>query len=347
MRSNPRTFFGSLLAAGALLATGALAGTAGAAPSAQTGADKTVSKAAATSAAEQERVRAHWTPERMRAAVPIEQLAPDAVRKAVESAEPTRVAQGEARKVAPTSVDAAVATEEASASSDVAAFPEGGAPWTDGGAVTSTAGRVFFTYDGQDSSCSGNAVTSENGSTVMTAGHCVKLEGAWHTDWQFVPAYADGEAPHGEWAAESTHATPQWEEREDMNYDVGAALVGEVDGERLTDVVGGQGLAFNTGTELDVYAFGYPAADPYDGESLIYCGGTTFVDPLLTDAHGLACDMTGGSSGGPWFTEFDESTGEGLQTSVNSFGYVFLPDNMFGPQFGDDAEELYETVQTS
>lgn len=344
MRSTPRTLFGSLLAAGALVATGTLAGTAGAAPPAQ---DRTgsaaPSTAAATTTAQQERVNAHWTPERMRAATPIEELVPESVREAAKNSTSEPAKQGDPRTVEPTSVDTGVADK----TSKPAAFPEGGAEWTEGGAVASTAGRVFFTYDGRDASCSGNAVTSENGSTVMTAGHCVKLDGAWHTDWQFVPGYTNGEAPHGEWAAESTHATPQWDESEDMNYDVGAAVVGEVDGERLTDVVGGQGLAFNAGTELDVHAFGYPAADPYDGEKFIYCSGTTFTVPIVTQAHGLGCDMTGGSSGGPWFTEFDESTGEGLQMSVNSFTFIFLPNNMFGPQFGDEAEALYETVQTS
>ncbi|WP_428843854.1 trypsin-like serine peptidase, partial [Streptomyces platensis] len=95
------------------------------------------------------------------------------------------------------------------------------------------------------------------------------------------------------------------------------------------------------------YAFGFPAAAPYDGSKLIYCSGTTFKDPLFSQDHGLSCNMTGGSSGGPWFTTFDEKTGTGLQSSVNSFGYQFLPNTMFGPYFGDDAKNLYNTAQAS
>jgi hypothetical protein len=41
--------------------------------------------------------------------------------------------------------------------------------------------------------------------------------------------------------------------------------------------------------------------------------------------------MTGGSSGGPWFTQFSEATGTGLQSSVNSFKYNFFPNSMYGP----------------
>src|SRR5690606_25388708 len=136
-------------------------------------------------------------------------------------------------------------------------------------------------------------------SVVITAGHCVKYQGAWHTNWVFVPAYDNGERSYGTWTAKSTHSTPQWVASEDIDYDVGAAVVNPLDGRLLTDVVGAQGIAFNQARNQDMYAFGYPAADPYDGSRLVYCSGTTFTDFLLSTDHGMACDMTGGSSGGP------------------------------------------------
>ncbi|WP_460444100.1 trypsin-like serine peptidase, partial [Amycolatopsis cihanbeyliensis] len=224
----------------------------------------------------------------------------------------------------------------------VATFPTTGEPWAGGGAVAQTAGRVFFTMDGRAASCSGDAVTSGNRSVALTAGHCVKYQGTWHTDWIFVPGYDDGQAPFGEWVAKATLTTPQWEASEDINHDVGAAVVEPLDGRSLTDVVGGQGVAFNQQRDQDMYAFGYPAADPYDGSTLIHCSGSTFTDFLLSSDHGMSCDMTGGSSGGPWFLRFDEATGLGVQSSVNSFGYTFLPGYLFGPYFGAEAQELYE-----
>jgi V8-like Glu-specific endopeptidase len=213
--------------------------------------------------------------------------------------------------------------------------------------VAKTAGRVFFSYQGRTASCSGNAVTSANKSTVITAGHCVKMEGAWHTNWVFVPGYRDGQRPYGTWAASKTLSTPQWTASEDINYDIGAAVVAPLDGKKLTDVVGGQGLAFNTGYNKAMYSFGFPAAAPYDGEKFIYCSGTTTRDFLLSRDHGLTCNMTGGSSGGPWFTQFSEATGTGLQSSVNSFKYNFLPNAMYGPYFGADAQNLYQSAQSS
>ncbi|SDZ09471.1 hypothetical protein SAMN05421504_109164 [Amycolatopsis xylanica] len=259
-----------------------------------------------------------WTVRDMREAVPMEQLvkAPAFIPKQVEQGLPMSI-------------------------------PNGGGAWTGGGKVTQTAGRVFFTFQGRKASCSGDAVTSTNGSVVVTAGHCVKYQGSFHTDWVFVPGYDNGNAPYGQWAAKTTLTTPQWQASEDMNYDVGMGVVNQLNGQRLTDVVGAQGIAFNQARNQSMYTFGYPAAAPYDGSKLIYCSGPTITDFLLTKDHGMSCNMTGGSSGGPWFLNFNEAAGTGIQASVNSFGYVFLPNYMFGPYFGTDAQNLYTKAQTS
>lgn len=282
---------------------------------------------AADTTAEASAVAAKWTPEAMREAIPLDRLLP--------SVDPAKLAD-DVLKGLPQVVPGA----------QPAAFPEGGGPWTGSGKVTTTAGRVFFTYQGRQASCSGNAVTSDNKSTVITAGHCVKLDGAFHTDWVFVPGYDNGNAPYGTWTARATMATPQWVASEDINYDVGAAVVNQLDGQSLTDVVGGQGVAFNQARGQNMYAFGWPAADPYDGTQMIYCSGTTF-DALISDGIGMDCDMTGGASGGPWFLQFDEAAGTGLLNSVNSYKINFIPFWMFGPYFGTDAQNLYNTAQAA
>ncbi|CCK27932.1 hypothetical protein BN159_3553 [Streptomyces davaonensis JCM 4913] len=322
MRGIPRISRSLLVGVTALLTAGALAVPASAGPRSDTGV-RTVGAAA------REKVAEFWTPARMRAAEPLDLLS-------VSGHRGSAPAKGARATVPATAADAGIL-----------AFPYGGGAWTGGGAVVNTAGRVFFTYQGRTASCSGNAVTSANKSTVITAGHCVKLDGAWHTNWVFVPGYHDGQSPYGRWTASKTLSTPQWTASEDINYDIGAAVVAPLNGQSLTDVVGGQGLAFNTGYNLRMYSFGFPAASPYDGEKFIYCSGTTNRDFLLSSDHGMTCNMTGGSSGGPWFTQFNESTGTGLLSSVNSFKYNFFPNRMYGPYFGADAQNLYQAAQSS
>jgi V8-like Glu-specific endopeptidase len=294
---------------------------------------------AAISGAQQRAAIDYWTPERMAGAVPIEQLAAESLASKPTTGEP---AAGE-----PTAIGPTAARQAPDGGAGILAFPHAGGAWTSGGAVVQTSGRVFFTFQGQNASCSGNAVTSTNRSTVMTAGHCIKLEGSFHTNWVFVPGYDNGSAPFGTWPATQTFVTPQWNANENINFDIGAAKVGSVGGQLLTDAVGGQGIAFNQPRGAAMYAFGFPAASPYDGSRLIYCSGNTFNDPLFTTAIGMSCNMTGGSSGGPWFRSFNEATGTGLQNSVNSFGYIFFPNIMFGPYFGTDGQNVYNTAQSA
>ncbi|WP_404958911.1 trypsin-like serine peptidase [Streptomyces sp. 147326] len=311
-----RTALSVLLSAGALV-TGVL-----------TAAGPSVA-ADAPASFRQQHTSGFWTAERMRSATPLDVTAvPGASRTPVAaSPAPTRIA--------PT------------AAASPTAFPQAGGAWTGGGAVVKTSGRVFFTMGGRTASCSGDSVTSANGGTVITAGHCVKYQGAWHTNWVFVPAYNNGSAPYGQWSATKTFATDQWAASEDMNMDVGLAVVAPLNGQTLSQAVGAQGILFNGGYNKKMYSFGFPAAAPYDGTKLVYCSGNSGKDFLLTRDHSLACNMTGGSSGGPWFQDFNEATGLGTQVSVNSFGYTFLPNRMYGPYFGNEAKAAYDKAQVS
>ncbi|ONI76264.1 peptidase [Actinosynnema sp. ALI-1.44] len=262
-------------------------------------------------------VTEYWTPGRMRDAVPMEMNLP-------------------AGQQLPT----AWLTPQAAQAGD-----QHGGPWTAGGEVVKTVGRVFFTFEGKQASCSGAAVTSANKSVVVTAGHCVRMKGNWHPDWVFVPGYVDGNAPHGKWPAKQLQATPQWTAKEELNFDMGVAVVNQVDGKNLTDVVGAQEIAFNEPRNQRMHSFGYPAKPPYDGAKLIYCSGGTFTDILLTRDHGMRCNQTGGASGGPWFLRFDEATGKGVVNSVNSFKYGIISFLMFGTYFGNEAKAVYEAAQ--
>lgn len=205
-------------------------------------------------------------------------------------------------------------------------------------------GKVFFTLGGADYVCSANAVTSANGNTVSTAGHCLNEgPGAFASEFIFVPAYENGSAPYGQWPAVELVAPTQWTNGGDIDYDTGFAVVASQGGRSLSATVGASGVAFNQPTGLSSTLYGYPAASPFDGETLQRCAGTASRDRIGgTTSQGVPCDMTGGSSGGPWFLGSGSS---GVQNSVNSFGYDAQPGVMYGPYWGSVIQSAYQSAQ--
>lgn len=263
----------------------------------------------------------YWTADRMRAAIPGDVLAGKALERGNVSSVAT-VLKGASTKVRGTK----------------------GKPTLAQPAVPVThIGKVFFTLGGVNYVCSGNAVSSLNKSTVATAGHCLNEgPGAFATKFIFVPQYQDGVAPYGRWTARSYSAPTQWTSGGDISYDTGFAVMNPLDGALLTDVVGGSGVEFNAARGLQYTAYGYPAAKPFTGERLFSCTGTASNDPNNPqfNTQGIPCDMTGGSSGGPWFIGTNSG---GYQNSVNSYGYNTSP-VMYGPYWGLVIQAAYASA---
>ena len=102
------------------------------------------------------------------------------------------------------------------------------------------------------------------------------------------------------------------------------------------------GVAFNQARGLAYEAFGYPAAAPFDGQTLKSCAGTATPDPYCqTQSQGIPCDMTGGSSGGPWFL------GSARRTRSTASATTTSPNVMFGPYYGTVAQTAYATAAAS
>ena len=209
----------------------------------------------------------------------------------------------------------------------------------------STNGKVFFTDNGVNYVCSGTAITSANKSVVWTAGHCVNEgPGTYFTNWAFVPAYRDNVRPYGTWAARRLHTTSQWLGQGNFSYDLGAAVVSPSASKTLTDAIGGgRSLAFNYARSQRYNSFGYPAANPFNGQRLWKCDSSLYTSDPSTSPQtmGIQCNMTGGSSGGGWVVPTD-----GRVYSVNSYGYSNLRNVMFGPYQGTVAQQLFSTASS-
>jgi V8-like Glu-specific endopeptidase len=226
-----------------------------------------------------------------------------------------------------------------------------GATWTGGGSVAKTTGKVFFTLGGVNYVCSASAVSSPNPSLVLTAGHCVHDGGGggFATNWMFVPGYKNGAAPFGQWTATELFTTDTWaNENDGFDDDAGFATVtnGTVQSltSKLTSSDGGAvipAISFSGADTAPTYsAFGYPAAKKYKGQTLVYCQGKVRVGIDGADTYSLPCDMTGGSSGGPWIV--GPNTASATIRSLNSYGYSSLSNTMFGPILGAGEQAAYD-----
>ncbi|MGW5490324.1 trypsin-like serine peptidase, partial [Streptosporangium sandarakinum] len=264
---------------------------------------------------------------------------------------PAALAAGDDRPAAPAHGRPAAATERlaAPAAGNRRAVPVTGARWVTGGSVAQTTGRVFLTVGGVDYVCSAGSVRSANRDLVVTAGHCVKDgAGAWADNWVFVPGYDRGRQPYGQFTARRMFVAGPWARGADDSYDVGMVALNTRNGRHLGDVVGAQEIAFGTPRGRPAHGFGFPADAPYDGEQLVYCAGPVHDDPHEQTAdQGMRCDMTAGSSGGPWLTGFDAVTGRGTITSVSSFKYSDDHGTMYGPYFGSTIRDLHTVAERS
>jgi V8-like Glu-specific endopeptidase len=272
----------------------------------------------------------YWTPERMRAATPGEVLAKKALQR--QTATAPQAGEG-AGKGAETRIKGSDPSVQPLANASENPVPH--------------IGKVFFTLGGADYVCSANSVASTNRNTVSTAGHCLNEgPGAFATRFTFVPAYLNGAAPYGKWTAKALYAPTQWSSSGSMQYDTGFAVMSQLNGRNLADVVGASGVRFNAARGLSYKAFGYPAASPFNGESLKSCTGTATNDPYNPQfySQGIPCNMTGGSSGGPWFIGISSG---GYQNSVNSYGYGSNSTKMYGPYWGSVIQAAYNAAASA
>jgi V8-like Glu-specific endopeptidase len=212
----------------------------------------------------------------------------------------------------------------------------------------STVGKIFFTTaSGRDSMCSGTAVKSDNQSTVDTAGHCLYYYGGWATNVIFCPLYNSGSTPYGCWAARDLEVPSDWmDNATNFHHDFGEAIVAPNSEGKLTDVVGGAGWAYNQPVNQPFYAYGYPAGYPFDGQTRQSCESpsSTLWQLAKGNVISIPCNMTGGSSGGPWFIQIN---GNLYLDGHNDFTSSMKIGHMFSPYYETTWYDLYQKAQNS
>ena len=299
-------------------------------------------------AAHHAKVIAYWTPERIRNAKPRDFVF-----------DPAKGTYKPAAKPAPPSGGGSNVT---------------GASWTGGGDILKGTGRVLFTLGGSDYICSGSVVAegsaSANEAIVLTAGHCAsENDGSTvATNWMFIPSfdtaptYTCSQTTYGCWVADRIYGdraflTAGGFNDQAVQHDWAFAVVSGGGKQatstlQLDTTVGVRfPIAFSGVSSGDTLsAFGYPAAGRYKGKDLTYCRGPIGQDAQTSNTTwSMACNMTGGSSGGPWVSTSDTSTYPQASTtlrSLNSYGYSGIS-NMYGPKFNANAQAVYNAADGS
>jgi hypothetical protein len=104
------------------------------------------------------------------------------------------------------------------------------------------------------------------------------------------------------------HVTPEDGSLKSLKETVGSALPVEFDAPVVPEIG-------------SITATGYPAAPPFDGQSLFQCAdkpGRLSISESEPTVYRIACTMTGGASGGGWFAE--QANGDPALVSNTSIG---------------------------
>ncbi|WP_408895457.1 trypsin-like serine peptidase [Nocardioides sp. R1-1] len=219
-------------------------------------------------------------------------------------------------------------------------------------------GKLFFRdpADGKGYVCSAASVNTPERNLIVTAGHCVfsTHDGCvlfcrprhYFTDFAFVPAYDRGLAPYGRWSGVRAITQQAWIQDEADGHDQAFVALAPQGGANLVDVVGGNGLAWNYPLREDgVRVVGWPAQAPYDGETRQECVGSTTPAQQSGDAQ-IACPMTGGASGGPWFLRM-ASADTGFVFAVTSRRTLSGPPLLLAMPFDASIEPLLAAARTA
>jgi V8-like Glu-specific endopeptidase len=214
----------------------------------------------------------------------------------------------------------------------------------------STIGVLFFTQDEVDYRCTAASIGKD---AVWTAGHCIHTgdgtKEGWSEEVIFVPAYENGQAPFGVWTAYNTWTKGSWYSSEDLRYDMGGAVLNPESGKTISQVVGNLGFSYNlSSTNEHWFNFGYPSDAPFDGKWQYICSGPFAENDINVNMPypvGMGCDLTRGSSGGPWIKDFSGIAGSAnFLNGNNSYRYTSQPEEMFSPYFGNAAKTLWNQL---
>jgi len=235
-------------------------------------------------------------------------------------------------------------TTAAAATVVTTAAPTTPAPTSARAKAPSTNATVGALFAGASHFCTASVVHSATGDVVLTAAHCVNggAGAGYRSGLSFAPGYHDGTAPYGMWTVTSAVVADGWSASADPDLDFAFLTVHQAGNPAAVEsVTGANTLGTDRGFTHQITLTGYPNTT----NSPVVCQGvTTRFD---TYQQRIACaGFPDGTSGGPFVTDTDPSTGRGTVIGVIG-GYQLggdTPDVSYSAYFDDDIAKLYATV---
>jgi V8-like Glu-specific endopeptidase len=190
-----------------------------------------------------------------------------------------------------------------------------------------TIGKLYFTTaTGGSSYCTATVISS---TVLVTAAHCL-YSGGWSTNVSFVPAERFGAAPYGSFTANNFWVMPNWISTGTRNWDIGVVrLNNNSAGRPVSFYTGTMGRTYNQPYVLSLHAIGY--ASNLSTQYTNLCAAESYYGGS-TDVIDIGCDMTYGSSGGPWIMRWGPFTAGFVDAVVSGPGTVFGT-TIRGPRF--------------
>lgn len=259
------------------------------------------------------------------------------------------------------------------------------AQWTDGGALQTAAGRLYFEMPANRQwhrwdayVCSGTVVTdtATDRSIILTASHCVfdDVHKAFARNVLFIPNQADttgagtdtncNNDPLGcwvpafgvvdsHWANSVFPYNAAWDYAYYVVPDSGAHIGTPASTDVLDIAAGSLQIDFaqpyfndgTTGTDSPDYTWAL-GYSYNDDPKFTYCAEDMTTINGNVDWWLPDCGLSGGSSGGPWIQPMDTASGGGPIISINSWSYIGSP-GMAGPRLvNNSAQCLMQVADT-
>ena len=207
---------------------------------------------------------------------------------------------------------------------------------------TPAVGALFATSAGKLSQhfCSASVINSPHGDLVVTAAHCVTGTSGTIV---FVPGYDSGTTPYQVWTVTKVYVNQAWKSSSNQDDDVAFLRVSQPGSTvPIEDVTGADQLSTTAPANRTlVQVIGYPDSS----NQPITCQNwlkTPMTDQLEFDCGGY----TDGTSGGPFLTNVDPTTGQGTVVGVIG-GYQQggdTPQVSYSSAFGSNVAALYKTA---